>query len=343
MKLYVTLALLLALSSIRSLTAQEKLGEPPVFLTPIANSMEEAVKQQIIQSRTLPKTYETNLFSLNQTIVLRTGLEVQATRTVGRNLTFNPSIDLPEEAIGLLVREACLRVPFSGWRENADLLSDRVSKLWAKFSKSDAENYARLLRTIPTEYYEFNVSMQYDPKNGEPPELTLYNLTNGFQSAYDETLVELKSKLGMFAPSAVDANAPLRDELDLTAWFKAKIANSRNHESIIEKASSRWPLAVHVRLASSSRDWSAIIGERSIQAPDRTALTEATAKLCRQILASNGDPLKADTLIVPTAEIEQPMIQNGVQLLSSRKTLDGMDRIEIRFRLRPASDDAAGK
>ena len=343
MKIAYAISILLAVTSSDSLHAQDELAEKPAFLTPIATSMEEAVKLQIIESLTLPDTYETNLFSLGQTILLRTGREVQATRTVGRSLTFNPSIQLPEEAIRLLTREACLRVPYSGWRENADLLSDHVSRLWAKFSEPDDGKYSSVWRAIPTEYYEFNVRMHFNAKNGEPPILTLYNLTNGYQSVYDEAMSELQSKLGMFAPNAANVIAEQREESELSIWYGAKIANPRNHTSIIEKSNSRWPIAVHVRLAPSPRDWSTIVGERSIQSPDRSALTKTATTMYRRILASNGDPLTPDLLVVPTAEMERPMLHNGVQLLTSRKTVDGMDHLEIRFRFRPTIDEAESK
>lgn len=343
MKIAYAISILLAVASSNSMHAQDELAEKPAFLTPIATSMEEAVELQIIESLTLPETYETNLFSLGQTILLQTGREVQATRTVGRNLTLNPSIQLPEEAIRLLIREACLRVPYSGWRENADLLSDRVSKLWVTFSGTDDETYPIVWRAMPTEYYQFNVRMQYDEKNGEPPVLTLYNLTNGYESVFDETMRELQSKFGMFAPRGGDIKAQQREESEPSIWYGEKIANPRNHTSIIEKSNSRWPIAVHVRLARSSRDWSTIIGERSIQSPDRSALTKTATAMYRRILASNGDPLTPDLPVVPTAEMEQPMLHNGVQLLTSRKTVDGMDHLEIRFRFRPTKDEAESK
>lgn len=340
MNLHYALSVLLVAVASGTLLAQDELADASVFFTPIAKNMEEAVKQQIIDARTLPEVYETNLFSLNQTTVLRTGREVQATRTVGRNLKLNPSMDLSEEAIRILVREACMRVPYSGWRENAELLSERVSELWSKFSETKTKSSSKLARPILTELYEFNVHMLHDSKSGEPPELTLSNLTNGYQSIYDEMLTELQSKFGMFKPNAVNGNPPQPDEQENSAWFAAQLANPLIHKSVIEIPTNRWPIAVHIRLARSSGEWSAIIGERSIQAPERIELTRAVTKVYRKVLTGNGAPLTPDLPVVPTADLEQPMIHNGVQLLATRKSADGMDRVEIRFRLRPTDEQS---
>jgi hypothetical protein len=341
MKIAYAISILLAVASSSSLHAQDEFTEKPVFLTPIATSMEEAVKLQIIESLTLPESYETNLFSLGQTILLRTGREVQATRTVGRNLTLNPSIQLPEETIRLLIREACLRVPYSGWRENADLLSDCVSEIWLKFAASGSENYPSVTWSIPTEYYEFRVAIRYYQKYGEPPTLSLYNTTNGYQKIHDETMAELESQLGMFVPK--NAGPKEFHDVQRDAWFRTKIANQRNHTSIIEKSENRWPIAVHTRLATSSQQWSTIIGERSVAAPDPDTLEKSVIKVYKRILTGDDAPLNDDMIVVPTADAEQPLLHNGLQLLALRRRVEGMDRLEIRFRFRPKADESESK
>ena len=301
----------------------------PAFNTPIATTVEEAVKQQIVEGLTLPKTYTTTLFSLGQPVVLRCATEVAATQVVGRSLSLQPLAEWSQAEVRTLIHEACLRVPYSGWREHADEISDKTSLYWAEFLATEKQQWRR--RVIAKPFCKFVVSMNKER------ELIIYSITTGMEEMSDELRTELSASYGMFKPrmqkrAGLGAEEP--NETPCEAWFRSRLELAKYHYSTIAHSDTKWPTAVHVHFATSTKEWSTIIGERSAAAPNGPELEDTVATALAKIVDVDQGDAPKELFAAYEGTTKKSAIYKNLAVLWSRKTVDGMERIELQFRCR---------
>jgi len=307
--------------------ADDELQELLTFRTPIASDAKDAVRQTIIESFTLPRTFETYLYSTDRMIKLRVDTVDQKARTVGRNISLNLPSGVTEEAIKTLLREACSRIPYSGWRENAELLGSEVPKLWTEFQLSTQDNRKLKWEVIPTELYTFHVKLT------KGSEISISNLTGGIEDLYDETMKDLRTSLAIFAPH-LRRNENGELVLIKDAWFIDEESIAKLHQTVIEKADDRWPVAIHFRFAVTQFEWSSIIAEQSVFASDRSELSKYFEQAVLRIPPVNGEPIPVDLIAIPNDEGDKAIMHKNWQLIVSRRTIENMNQIEIRFRKR---------
>lgn len=316
--------------------AQDGTEDDLAFNTPIPSSLEEAVKLQFVEGASLPSKFETILFAVDQPIGLRVGTEIDATNVVGRNLRMYLSPLLPKEGVELLILEACKRVPYSGWRENAALLSTQVSEKWISFIEQSNTENATLV--IPTQFYKFTAKMSNYPKSGTPPELIIYNTTFGVSDMKAGALESLRSEMGMFARNGQDAAA--NSEASTCAeWFWSRVNSDGIHQTRIALEDNRWPIAVHVRLASSPNDWSYVVGERSEKAEGIDQLKEQTLAVFGSILSGkHGYALRDPAIqVLFNQDGGTAGIIDGIEHVTDREDENGFVRLIIKFRCRNGS------
>lgn len=323
------ISLLLLLSLIAPIFAQNKLTNTPAFNTPIATTVEEAIKQQIIEGLCLPKTYSTSLFSREEPVLLHCESETAATKIVGRSLILQPHAEWSQADVEILVHEACLRVPYSGWREHAKEISEKTAIYWAEFAATDNLDWRR--RVIATPFYKFVVSMHKGTR------LIVYSITTGMDEMSAELQEELGLSYGVFKQPARPA-AEIVKELPCEAWFRSRLELAKYHRSRIGHSDSRWPTAVHIRFVASSKKWSMIIGERSAAAPNGDELGDAVASALAQIVDVDQADAPREIFASHDGETQKSAVYKNLVVLWSRKTIEGMERIELQFRCRIAGE-----
>lgn len=326
------LSLVVWASVVGTVFDQDELANSRVFNTPIATTVEEAVKQQIVEGLTLPKTYTTTLFSLGQPVVLSCATEVAATQVVGRSLSLHPLAEWSQAEVRALVYEACLRVPYSGWREHADEISDKTSLFWAEFQADDKLRWRR--RVIATPFYKFVVLLN----KGQP--LVVYSSTTGMEEMSEELKKELSASYGMLKPLMLKlAEVGVEDpkETPCEAWFRSRLKVAKYHYSTIAHSDTKWPTAVHIHFATSSKEWSTIIGERSAAAPNGPELEDTVATALAQIVDIDQADSPKELFAAHEGETKKSAIYKNLAVLWSRKMVDGMERIELQFRCRSAT------
>lgn len=311
------------------------------FNTPVPTSLEEAVKLQFVEGASLPPTYETTLFAIDQPIELRVGPEIQATNFVGRNLRIYLSPLLPKEAVESLILEACNRVPYSGWRENAVLLSTRVSEKWVSFTEQSETTRATLV--IPTQFYKFTAVMSNNPKSGMPPELIIYNTTFGVSDMKAEVLKNLRNELSMFARTP-PADAENSDVSPCAEWYWSRVSSDFLHQTRITQEDNRWPIAVHVRFASSPSEWSQVVGERSAKVESIDELKKQTVWVFGRIVSGKRlyEPYELEQFRRNQAN-EMAGIIDGIEYVTDRNEENGFVRLVIKFRCRNAANPEDAK
>ena len=306
----------------------------PAFRTPIATTIEESVRLQLIDGKTLPFKFQSELYSLGQPIALRVEPEVAATITVGRSLIFDLPIEIQPEDLSRLVHEACLRVPYNGWREHADLLSDRTLKYWEEFLETPPPE--RRLRVVPTPFYKFVFVMTSKKNLAAPRELIIYDLALGVDELKDELLKELRESYAMFPvfqerPFDAESASPCEN------WFQSRLRPSRFHQSVIHQGEDRWPIAIHFRLAPSADRWSAIIGERSgLSKLPKEELDHAVVKALAEFFEEDVASVEKWFANEVSGPDEKASLFRGRAMIVTRSKLDGFDQIEVKFRCRNA-------
>lgn len=303
------------------------------FNTPVPSSLEEAVKLQFVEGSTLPTKFETILFSIDQPIGLRVGTEIDATNVVGRNLRMYLSPLLPRDGVESLILEACKRVPYSGWRENAVLLSTQVSEKWGSFVEQSKATYATLV--IPTQFYKFTATMSNNPKSGMPPELIIYSTTFGVSEMKADVLKDLRNEMGIFAPNLTE-EAKNSDRSPCAEWYWSRLSSNVFHQTRISQEDNRWPIAVHVRFANSPSDWSYVVGERSSKVESIHELKKQTLGVFGSILPGKQSQRDLEE-VFRIKENGTAEIINGLEHVTDREDENGFVRLIIKFRCRNGS------
>lgn len=312
---------------------REQTEKSPAFWTPIATSSEEAIEFQIIEGLTFPQDYKTELFSLGDPIPMRVGREINASRTIGRNIHIRIPIDLSTDSVERLVEEACFRMPFSSWRENRQQVAKRASRFWDE-AKDVAPPMKRFgPKFILTEFYRFRFDVAKLNTDDQDPELAISCNAMNAVELHDEIFSSIKPKLGMF----IERNRSKKpgEESDPNEWYSEYCSMEVRHYAIIEESTLRWPTLIEFRFAPTPNEWSTIIGTKSSFTDDKTSLVASLRKALERVPTKEERILPIADIKIPTEDGEESSVVEGIRFVVKRLKHESIDHIEVRFRYRP--------
>jgi hypothetical protein len=320
------------------------LGER-LFLNPVASSSEEAVRLQLIDEDMFPSRLDMLLFTLDQPVAMRTGMEIRAARPIGRNLEFFLAFATDPNEVKDLTFEACNRVPFSGWTENATAVSELAASVWEEMTGIDEEKNRKVSKTGDSKFYSFKVTSDYFPGGGSPARVEIVLQTKEFDANFDRVIKELETTNTAYLPARMhigDQTMKLNQkyaEQSLEAkqfvdWYCRMIADSNNRLAKLIDFDRRWPTIVRIQFSADPGDWTVIRGERK--------MTEQSSQMSRWVEQNFRVMTAKAELPVLKNRIKLPMLANEIKLFQHdpvqlswlRKVEDGVELVELKFRLK---------
>ncbi len=320
------------------------LGER-LFLNPVASSSEEAVRLQLIDEDMFPPRLDMLLFTLDQPVAMRTGMEIKAARPIGRNLEFFLAFSTDPDEVKDLTFEACNRVPFSGWTENATAVSELAASVWEEMTGISEEKNRKVSKTVDSKFYTFQVHSDYFPNGGSPARVEIVLHTKDFDTYYDRVIKELDTTNAAYLPKRMrieDHTKKLKQKYaeqsfeaqQFVDWYCEMLADSNNRLAKLKDFDHRWPTIVRIQFSADPSDWTVIRGERR-STDDTSQLSRWVEQKFRMMTAKAELPVLKNRIQLPKLANEIKLFQHDpVQFSWLRKIEDGVELVELKFRLK---------
>jgi hypothetical protein len=320
------------------------LGER-LFLNPVASSSEEAVRLQLVDEEMFLARLDMLLLTLDQPVSMRTGMEIKAARPIGRSLEFFLAFSTDPDEVKDLTFEACNRVPFSGWTENATAVSELAASVWEEMTGISEEKNRKVSKTVDSKFYTFQVNSDFFPTKGSPARIEIVLHTKDFDTYFDRVITELETTKSAFLPTRTrigehtkklkqkyaEQSLEVRQFVD---WHCEMIANSDNRLAKLVDFDHRWPAIVRIQFSADPSDWTVIRGERRLT-DDTSQLSRWVEHKFRMMTAKAELPVLKDRIQLPKLANEIRLFQHDpVQLSWLRKVEDGVELIELKLRLK---------
>lgn len=318
-----------------------------VVLTNEIETVEDAIKEYLLEFATLPRERTDLLFSGKQPISYNTtwphALWFDSGSTTCEIVV---SASAKTDAVQSWVKELCARIPTAGFYQFRTELSEAAGIAWTSMQSAKREMDQQGEHRLSLGPYRFDVSCHFYPSDGTPAILFVRRSIKDFDQhaaevikastevpvitklANPNELQDSKMKVAAVIEQLVKTNKT-REKLEATWSLFISIDTNTNTE--ILRPGSRWPVVIRKRFQADPYEWSEIRAERAAKAKNRTLSDFSTIGIASAKWA--GFEHCRDELI----SIDQQTDSFDSEFLEFEKDLQIVDGIEvrrIRFRMK---------
>ncbi len=313
------------------------------FLTPIATNSVEASRFQLIERAALPSNYSSLTSIAGKPLLIEVGPEITKAVLVGRNVSFDFDKGASTTEVQELIELICHQVPYSGWRENSAKLSDKFGSLWDELRKVPPVDEPSVERTFMIDYYTLKIYVRNRLSQERRQKIDISLCVTDMPSLElrakkslreDSHLWEapVNNRTGIYEPAADSFPAPFSNYLE---WLEHAVASGDFFKGQILQIEASFPILIRHAAPRENTGWCLMIAEQHREAENRSHLVDSVKATLVQRMDKANIEYSGEGLDIPDGECHEfPLQVQPLQILVTRTSIAGFDRIEVKYRIR---------